>query len=53
MNTDQNTLLYALPTMIFYIDEIENAGSIFIGNYTPESAEIMHRVPIIPTNQWL
>ncbi|QZK90407.1 histidinol dehydrogenase [Flavobacterium sp. CHNK8] len=22
----------------FYIDEIENAGSIFIGNYTPESA---------------
>ena len=22
----------------FYIDEIENAGSVFIGNYTPESA---------------
>ena len=22
----------------FYVDNIENAGSVFIGNYTPESA---------------
>jgi hypothetical protein len=49
MNTDQNTL-FCTANDDFYIDEIENAGSVFIGNYTPESAEIMRRVPIIPTN---
>ncbi len=38
MNTDQNTLLFVLQMMIFTSTEYGNAGSVFIGNYTPESA---------------
>ena len=38
MNMAQNTLLFALKTNDFYVDGIRNAGSVFIGDYTPESA---------------
>jgi histidinol dehydrogenase len=44
MNTDQNTLLYALPTMILY-DEIENAGSIFSRRAQDYASGTNHTLP--------
>ena len=35
---DLNTLLSVPNNNDYYIENIENAGSVFIGNYTPESA---------------
>ncbi len=37
MNMDQHYIL-CVRNEIFYLDNIVNAGSVFIGNYTPESA---------------
>ena len=38
MNMAQNILLFASKNEDLYVDGISNAGSVFIGDYTPESA---------------
>ena len=38
MNMAQNISLFVQHNNEYYLENIENAGSVFIGNYTPESA---------------